>query len=216
MIGGVTRCILPHLSGVPHRHVNRPLVLSLWTNNESECDISFRTCEMSIYNMQNKNQAWSEGETKNNRQRSGTRAARKYVTDVLTTFWRLLWSITEQTRGNMESIRFIQCREKKKRHTYLVSLDCSRICAILDIFEVVDATFRLGSLFSSLSYLHTVSQKRFSLPSLAQSTIIAKTFCESLVEMTHDGNCCESVLLVQALSSRQDLFLHRFFHLFSL
>ena len=26
MIGGVTRCILPHLSGVPHLHVNRPLV----------------------------------------------------------------------------------------------------------------------------------------------------------------------------------------------
>ena len=29
------------------------------------------------------------------------------VTDVLTTFWRLLWSITEQTHGNMESICFI-------------------------------------------------------------------------------------------------------------
>ena len=95
----------------------------------------------------------------------------------------------------MASIRFIQCREKKKGHTYLVSLDCSRICAILYIFEVVKATFRLCSFFSSLSYdLHTVSQKRFSLPSLAQSTIIPKTFskpCESLVEMTRDGNCCE-------------------------
>ena len=29
------------------------------------------------------------------------------VTDVLTTFWRLLWSVTEQTHGNMESICFI-------------------------------------------------------------------------------------------------------------
>ena len=29
------------------------------------------------------------------------------VTDVLTTFWRLLWSITEQTHGNMESTCFI-------------------------------------------------------------------------------------------------------------
>ena len=29
------------------------------------------------------------------------------VPDVLTTFWRLLWSITEQTHGNMESICFI-------------------------------------------------------------------------------------------------------------
>ena len=27
MIGGVTRQMLPHLSGVPHLHVNRPLVL---------------------------------------------------------------------------------------------------------------------------------------------------------------------------------------------
>ena len=26
MIGGVTRRMLPHLSGVPHPHVNRPLV----------------------------------------------------------------------------------------------------------------------------------------------------------------------------------------------
>ena len=31
----------------------------------------------------------------------------RIVTDVLTTFWRLLWSITEQTLGNMESICFI-------------------------------------------------------------------------------------------------------------
>ena len=30
MIGGVTRHILPHLSGVPHLHVNRPLD---WQNN---------------------------------------------------------------------------------------------------------------------------------------------------------------------------------------
>ena len=27
MIGGVTRHMLPHLSGVPHLHVNRPLEL---------------------------------------------------------------------------------------------------------------------------------------------------------------------------------------------
>ena len=29
------------------------------------------------------------------------------ATDVLTTFWRLLWSISDQTHGNMESICFI-------------------------------------------------------------------------------------------------------------
>ena len=31
------------------RHVIGPLVLSLQTNNQSECDDSFRKCEMSIY-----------------------------------------------------------------------------------------------------------------------------------------------------------------------
>ena len=162
----------------------------------------FARARWAYINMQNKNQAWSEGETKNNKQRSGTRAAREYITDALTTFWRLLWSITEQTRGNMESIRFIQCREKKKRHTYLVSLDCSRICAILDIFEVVDATFRLCSFFPSLSYLHTVSQKRFSLPSLAQSRIMAKTFSELRVSRRDDARwqlLWRSVLPVQVL-----------------
>ena len=42
------------------------------------------------------------------------------VTDVFTKFWRPLWSITEQTHGNMESICFIQLSEKKKdRDTYL-------------------------------------------------------------------------------------------------
>ena len=34
-------------------------------------------------------------------------AIAEYVTDVLTTFWRLLWSITEQTHVNMELICFI-------------------------------------------------------------------------------------------------------------
>ena len=34
------------------------------------------------------------------------KAIAECVTDVLTTFWRLLWSITEQTHGNMESILF--------------------------------------------------------------------------------------------------------------
>ena len=34
------------------------------------------------------------------------------VTDVLTTFWRPLWSITEQTHGNVESICFILWRVK--------------------------------------------------------------------------------------------------------
>ena len=60
----------------------------------------------------------------------------EWVTDVFTTFWRPLWSITEQTHGNMESICFIQWSEKKKTntHTCLVPLDCSKICASLGIF----------------------------------------------------------------------------------
>ena len=51
--------------------------------------------------------------------RCGTRAASECVTDVFTTFWRLLWSITEQTDGNIKSICSIQWSEKKKgRYTY--------------------------------------------------------------------------------------------------
>ena len=34
------------------------------------------------------------------------------VNDDLNTFWSLLWSITEQTQGKMEYIRFIQWKEK--------------------------------------------------------------------------------------------------------
>ena len=42
------------------------------------------------------------------------------VTVVFTTFWRPMWSITEQTHGNMKSISFIQWSEKKKdRHKRL-------------------------------------------------------------------------------------------------
>ena len=53
------------------------------------------------------------------------------VTVVFTTFWRPLWSITEQTHGNMEYICFIQWSEKKTTdtHTCLEPLDLLRICA---------------------------------------------------------------------------------------
>ena len=47
-----------------------------------------------------------------------TRAAGECVTGVFTTFWRHLWSITEQTHGIRESL--IQWSEKKiDRYTYL-------------------------------------------------------------------------------------------------
>ena len=47
MIGEVTRQMLPHLSGVPHLHLNRPLIL-LWLHGGSEINlkdaiISFRS-----------------------------------------------------------------------------------------------------------------------------------------------------------------------------
>ena len=48
------------------------------------------------------------------KQKSGTRAAGECVTDVFTALWCPLWSVTEQTHGNMESICFVQSSEKKK------------------------------------------------------------------------------------------------------
>ena len=37
------------------------------------------------------------------------------ITDVLTTFWHLLWSVTEQTHGNMESVLvFLKCPYSQK------------------------------------------------------------------------------------------------------
>ena len=46
-------------------------------------------------------------------QKSSTRGAAECVTDVLTTFWCPLWSISEQTHGNMESICFIYNKKIK-------------------------------------------------------------------------------------------------------
>ena len=61
--------------------------------------------------LSNRSQMTSTGGKK---QRRGTRAAGECVNDVLTTFWRHRWSITKQTHGNIEFIRFIQWTEKKK------------------------------------------------------------------------------------------------------
>ena len=115
--------------------------------------------------LSNRSQMTSTGGKK---QRRGTRAAAECVTDALTTFWRHRWSITKQTHGNIEFIRFIQWTEKRKRHTCLVPFDRSRICASLDIFK---SSLLLFFFF----ILCTVSPKRFSTPSLAKSRIIAKT-----------------------------------------
>lgn len=46
------------------------------------------------------------------------------VTDVLTTFWYLLWSITKQTDGNMESIYFTHMIIKKQKQKLMMSSIC--------------------------------------------------------------------------------------------
>ena len=43
MIGGVTRRTLPHLSGVPHHHVNRPLEYETFYVNQVLINMNF--CE---------------------------------------------------------------------------------------------------------------------------------------------------------------------------
>ena len=46
MIGGVTRRTLPHLSGVPHLHVNRPLEYGTFYVNQALINMNF--CEKNM------------------------------------------------------------------------------------------------------------------------------------------------------------------------
>ena len=63
-------------------------------------------------------------------------------------------TITEHTYGNVFVLYNDQKRIKTDTHTgRLVSLDCSTICANLDILKSQTATFRLRFFFFSLSYL---------------------------------------------------------------
>ena len=90
-----------------------------------------------------------------------------------------------------------QKRKKTDTHTCLVPLDCWNICASLDIFKVPNAIFRLSFFLFSLSHLYTVSSKSFSTSFLAQSRIMAKTFCKtaSLSQRWNTiGSCCEDFL----------------------
>ena len=66
------------------------------------------------------------------------------------------------------------------------------------VLTVPNANFRLcSSIFLYLTCIQFL-RKKFSTSFLAQSRIMAKTFCKtaSLVamHMTHDGNCCEDFL----------------------
>ena len=45
MFGGVTRHMLPHLSGVPHLYLNGPLVNTFCTNNMVELNL----CSLETY-----------------------------------------------------------------------------------------------------------------------------------------------------------------------
>ena len=129
--------------------------------------------------------------------RSGyTRAAGECVTDAFTTFWRPLWSITEQTHGNMESICFIQWSEKKKTdtHTCLVPLDCSRICASLGIFfKVPSATFLSASFFFFILIVYSFFEKFFNVSKQNNGENILQNG-ESPKAMKHDASCCEDFL----------------------
>ena len=60
------------------------------------------------------------------------------VTDVFTTFWRLLWSITQQPNGNMECICLIQWIEKKKWQN----------CFIAELYAMVIIVFDVCCCFS--------------------------------------------------------------------
>ena len=49
------------------------------------------------------------------------------VTDVLTTFWHLLWSITEWMHNNMESICFYKLYNKETKKKGVIDVICASI-----------------------------------------------------------------------------------------
>ena len=77
----------------------------------------------------------------------------------------------------MESFCITQQSEKKKT-AYLEPRDYSKICATLGIWKSQTVVFVSASSFT-LFHWQTVSSKSFSTSSLAQSRIMAKTFCKT-------------------------------------
>ena len=53
------------------------------------------------------------------------KAIAECVTDVLTTFWRLLWSFTEQTHSNIISVFFLNNNWKKNYYRLSLSISAS-------------------------------------------------------------------------------------------
>ena len=146
------------------------------------------------------------------KQESGTRAAGECVPNVFTTFWRPLWSTTEQTQGNMESIFFIQLSRKKPDiHTCLVPLDCSRICAIFRHSLSPKRYISSLLLLFSLSYLFTVSSKSFQRLSCSKQNN-GERFGKkaSLVVDAMATSCCEDFLYFRHSQVVKSFFCLRF------
>ena len=91
------------------------------------CDAEWLTNGTKVYTTAQSQMTSKCGKNKN----VAHKAIAECVTDVLTTFWRLLWSITEQTRGNTEPVLF-----------YVV-----RILAGIQIFSLSPARVTLISSF---------------------------------------------------------------------
>ena len=110
-----------------------------------------------------------------------------------TTFWRHLWSVTEQTHGNL----FVLYNDHSDTHTCLVPLDCSKICASLGIFSSPKGYISSLLLpFFLILLVYSFFEKFFNVSSCSKQNngenILQNS--ESLVAMAHDGDCCEDFL----------------------
>ena len=91
-----------------------------------------------------------------------------------------------------------QKRKKIDIHTCLVPLDCSKICASLGLFGPKRYISSLLLLFFFILLVYCFLEKFFNNFSCSKQNIndgenILQN-SESLVAMTHDGNCCENFL----------------------
>ena len=93
-----------------------------------------------------------------------------------------------------------QKRKKIDIHTFLVPLDCSKICASLGLFgpRRYISSLLLPFFFILLVYSTSFLEKFFNTFSCSKQNINDSENIlqnsESLVAMTHDGNCCEDFL----------------------
>ena len=84
-------------------------------------------------------------------------------------------------------------RRKNDTHTCLVPLDCSRICVK---FSSKCYFLSLLLLFFFILLVYIFSKKFFNASTFSKQNNRKNILqnCESLVAMTHDGNCCEDFL----------------------